>query len=144
MAGSPDLVELTGEIVSAYVSHNPISQGQLPALIAEVYAALVQAAVPAPPPEEALPLRPMISIRKSITPDYLISLETGQQFKSLKRHLSARGMTPEDYRRKWGLPIDYPMVAPSYAAVRADLAREHRFGRGRPNRRGSTKRALAR
>jgi len=135
MAGSPDLVELTGEIVSAYVSRNPVSLGDLPPLITQVYAALVQASATAGPPAEVPPLRPMVPIRRSVNPDYIVSLETGQHFKSLKRHLTARGMTPEDYRRKWGLPAEYPMVAANYAAVRAELAREHQFGRARRDRR---------
>jgi len=122
-------VELTASVVSAYVSHNPIPSTDLPSLINQIYAALVSAGGSA---REVKPevLRPAVPIRKSVTPDYIISLEDGKKFKSLKRHLMSRyGMTPEDYRAKWGLPADYPMVAPNYAAARSTLAKFTGLGR---------------
>ncbi|WP_332690604.1 MucR family transcriptional regulator, partial [Devosia sp.] len=110
-----DLMEQVTEIVSAYVSSNAIAAADLPALIADTHRALrslssneVAAVV-----EE---LTPAVSIRKSVTPDYIVCLDDGKKFKSLKRHLSVLGMTPDEYRAKWGLPKDYPMVAPNYAA----------------------------
>jgi predicted transcriptional regulator len=123
------LIELTADVVSAYVSNNPVPVGDLPALIGQVHAALkgtignVSAEIP-----EAL--KPAVPIRKSVTPDYLICLDDGKKFKSLKRHLSSRyGLTPDDYRAKWGLPSDYPMVAPNYAATRSALAKTMGLGR---------------
>lgn len=107
---SSELVELTAEIVGAYITKNSVSASGLTELIATVHHALTQLALP----EAIQPERPApsIPVRKTITPDYLISLEDGQRYKSLKRHLTARGLTPADYRAKWGLPSDYPMVAP--------------------------------
>ncbi|MET3898351.1 putative transcriptional regulator [Devosia sp. UYZn731] len=124
-----DLVVFTGEIVSAYVSHNPISTHDLPTLISSVHAALKTLGAAAP--VEAMPeLKPAIAIKKSVTPDFIICLEDGKKFKSLKRHLMTHfQMTPDDYRAKWGLPDDYPMVAPSYAAVRSTLAKSNGLGR---------------
>jgi predicted transcriptional regulator len=123
------LIELTADVVSAYVSNNPVPVSDLPALIGQVHAALkgtignVSAEIP-----EAL--KPAVPIRKSVTPDYLICLDDGKKFKSLKRHLSSRyGLTPDDYRAKWGLPSDYPMVAPNYAATRSALAKTMGLGR---------------
>lgn len=124
------LAELTADIVSAYVSKNAVRSNDLPVLISEVHAALAglrsepKAAEPVEAPKPAVP------IKKSITPDYLISLENGQKFRSLKRHLmTSYGMTPDDYRTKWGLPADYPMVAPNYAAQRSELAKSLGLGR---------------
>jgi len=122
-------IELTADIVAAYVSNNPVPIGELPRLIADVYTALsgVAVAVVAVEPE---PQKPAVPIKKSVTPDHIISLEDGKKFKSLKRHLMTYyGMTPDDYRAKWNLPKDYPMVAPNYAAARSQLAKE--FGLGR-------------
>ncbi len=123
------LPELTAEIVAAYVSRNPVSPSDLPTLIASTYAALQGLSQPAPEPQPEL--KPAVSIKKSVTPDYIISLEDGRQYKSLKRHLSTRGLTPEQYRAKWGLPADYPMVAASYAAKRSELAKTLGLGRKR-------------
>lgn len=124
-----DLVVFTGEIVSAYVSHNPISTHDLPTLISSVHAALKTLGAAAPA-EAAPELKPAIAIKKSVTPDFIICLEDGKKFKSLKRHLMTHfQMTPDDYRAKWGLPDDYPMVAPSYAAVRSTLAKSNGLGR---------------
>ncbi|MER9432558.1 MucR family transcriptional regulator [Mesorhizobium sp. M0408] len=123
------LIELTADVVSAYVSNNPIPVGDLPALIGQVHAALKGTAggVSA---EEPVALTPAVPIRKSVTPDYIISLEDGKKFKSLKRHLSTHyGLTPDGYRAKWGLAADYPMVAPNYAAARSALAKTMGLGR---------------
>ncbi|PBB24504.1 MucR family transcriptional regulator [Mesorhizobium sp. WSM4307] len=124
------LIELTADVVSAYVSNNPVPVGELPALIGQVHAALKGTAganVSAEVPEV---LKPAVSIRKSVTPDHIICLEDGKRFKSLKRHLSSHyGLTPDEYRTKWALPADYPMVAPNYAAARSALAKTMGLGR---------------
>lgn len=130
-----DLVELTTDLVSAYVSNNPVPLADLPSLIEQVHQALsnLETGVKASPPEEK-PV-PAVPIKKSITPDYLICLENGKKFKSLKRHLSSQhGMTPDEYRAKWNLPADYPMVAPGYAAARSQLAKEMGLGRKKNTR----------
>jgi predicted transcriptional regulator len=124
----PDLVELTTDVIAAYVSKNSISQSDLPGLIASVHAAITGLTAPAAGPEAEKPV-PAVPIKKSVTPDYIISLEDGRQYKSLKRHLGGRGLTPAEYRSKWGLPHDYPMVAPSYAAQRSALAKSMGLGR---------------
>ena len=117
------LAELTSEVVAAYVAKNHIQTPELPALIASVHATL-SALGKAPEPEvPAEPPKPAVPIKKSITDEYLISLEDGRKFKSLKRYLGVLGMTPAEYRAKWGLPGDYPMVAPAYAAKRSELAK---------------------
>ena len=114
---------LTVQIVSAHVGHNNVAQGDLPALIAQVYGALSGLGKAAESTAPARP-EPAVSIRKSITPDYLICLEDGKKLKMLKRHLtSAYNMTPDEYRQRWGLPADYPMVAPNYAQQRSTLAK---------------------
>jgi predicted transcriptional regulator len=118
---SENLAEMTTEMVSAYVANNSVSPSDLPALIHSVYASLLGLRAPINRPIEK-PV-PAVPIRKSITPDYIVSLEDGRQFKSMKRYLGTLGMTPAEYRAKWGLPADYPMVAPNYAAKRAELAR---------------------
>lgn len=124
------LIELTADVVSAYVSNNPVPVGELPALIGQVHAALKGTAGAGVSAEEPEVRKPPVSIRKSVTPDYIICLEDGKKFKSLKRHLSTHyGLTPEDYRAKWGLPADYPMVAPNYAATRSALAKTMGLGR---------------
>ena len=122
------LVDVTAEIVAAYISHNSISSSDLGKLIADVYSAVnrtTQPAQSAPAPAQA----PAISIRKSVTPDYIVCLEDGKKFKSMKRHLMKLGMSPDQYRAKWNLPGDYPMVAASYSARRSDLARTNGLGR---------------
>jgi predicted transcriptional regulator len=123
-------VEVAADIVSAFVSNNSVRIADLSSLISDVHAALQRAGQPTPNPEEAKPT-PMVPIKKSVTPDYLISLEDGKQYKSLKRHLGKLGLTPETYRAKWGLPRDYPMVASNYAAQRSELARSMGLGRRR-------------
>ena len=125
------LTELTAEIVSAYVARNNVPASELPSLLQNVHAALGQIAnggVHEEPKTEEL--KPAVPIKKSVTDDYLISLETGKKFKSLKRHLmTSYGMSPDDYRTKWGLPKDYPMVAPAYAKSRSALAKSLGLGR---------------
>ncbi|RVD39153.1 MucR family transcriptional regulator [Mesorhizobium sp. M4A.F.Ca.ET.020.02.1.1] len=123
------LIELTADVVSAYVSNNPVPVGDLPALIGQVHAALKGTAggVSAAEPEA---LKPAVPIRKSVSADYIICLEDGKKFKSLKRHLSTHyGLTPDEYRAKWGLAADYPMVTPNYAAARSALAKTMGLGR---------------
>ena len=123
------LVELSTEIVSAYVSHNAMNSADLPKFIGEVYAALKRLSS-VEEPEAAKELKPAVSVRKSITPDYIVCLEDGMKFKSLKRHLRTHfDMSPEEYRDKWGLPVDYPMVAPNYSATRSRLAKDNGLGR---------------
>ncbi len=125
------LIELTADIVSAYVSNNSVAANDVPALIGEVFSALsrVGTGVVAAPTE---PAKPAVNPKKSITPDYLICLEDGKKFKSLKRHLRTMyNMSPEQYREKWGLPADYPMVAPNYAEARSRLAKEMGLGQKR-------------
>jgi len=119
-ATTPNYVELASEIVSAYVSHNAVARHDLPALIGSVHAALSGASAPTP---EKKALTPPVPINRTIRPDYIISLEDGRRYKSMKRHLSSRGMTPEQYRTKWGLRPDYSMVASAYSAARSALAK---------------------
>lgn len=132
--GPKGFVDLTASIVSAYVSNNPTSPGEIPALINQIHAALVRVAGGSI--EAALePAKPAVSVKKSITPDYLVCLEDGKRFKSLKRHLRTQyGMSPEQYREKWGLPADYPMVAPNYAVARSQLAMKMGLGQQRRRR----------
>lgn len=125
-----DLAELTSRIVAAYVSSNSINSGSLPELISSVHDSLTAIVAPPAAPEAVRPTPP-VPVKKSITPDYLISLEDGQPYKSLKRHLTSRGLTPAEYRDKWGLPSDYPMVAPNYAKQRSELAKTMGLGRKR-------------
>lgn len=120
-------IELTADIVSAYVSNNPVPAAELPALIAQIHTSIRSLDTPASPVEEVL--TPRMPIKKTITPEHLISLEDGKSYKTLKRHLTIRGLTPNEYRAKWGLPADYPMVAPNYSAQRSRLAK--RLGLGR-------------
>src|SRR5215217_1763501 len=127
----PNSLELTTDLVSTHVSHNPLPASDLPSLIEAVHTALrrMGSEKAEQPPE--VPPRPAVPIRKSITPDHLISLEDGRPYQSLKRHLAARGLTPEAYRAKWGLPPSYPMVAPNYAQRRSDLAKARGLGQRR-------------
>ncbi|HWB47429.1 MAG TPA: MucR family transcriptional regulator [Hyphomicrobiaceae bacterium] len=123
-----DLVELTAEIISAYVSNNTVVAGDLPAIIGDVHDALSKA-VQRVGPMEREELRPAVTVKKSVTPDYIVCLEDGKKFKSLKRHLRTHyNLSPEEYREKWGLPHDYPMVAPNYAAARSQLAKQMGLG----------------
>jgi predicted transcriptional regulator len=121
---------IAAEIVAAYVSNNSVAAADLPALIGDVHSALVRIAKGpiAPAPVEAKPI-PAVPIKKSVTPDFIVCLEDGQKFRSLRRHLSAKyGMTPDEYRAKWGLPDDYPVTAPNYAAQRSALAKASGLG----------------
>ena len=128
-ANEVDLVELSTEIVCAYVSHNAISPSDLQKVIADVHTAL-KGLRGAEAPQPAEELRPAVPVRKSVAPDYIICLEDGKKFKSLKRHLRTHyNLTPEEYREKWGLPADYPMVAPSYSETRSRLAKDNGLGR---------------
>ena len=114
-----DLVELTAEIISAYVSNNTVVAADLPAIIGDVHEALSKASQRIGQTERE-ELRPAVTVKKSVTPDYIVCLEDGKKFKSLKRHLRTHyNLSPEEYREKWGLPHDYPMVAPNYAAARS-------------------------
>ncbi|EFL88939.1 MucR family transcriptional regulator [Ahrensia sp. R2A130] len=123
------MLGLTTEVVCAYVGNNPIAASDLAGLIKEVHGALHGLQAPAPEPEPEKPV-PAVSIRKSLKDDYLICLEDGKKFKSLKRHLKTHyDLSPEQYREKWGLPSDYPMVAPNYAAERSRLAKKMGLGR---------------
>ncbi|ODR96937.1 MucR family transcriptional regulator [Methyloceanibacter stevinii] len=126
-----ELVELTAEIVSAYVTNNTVVATDLPALINNVFDALKKASsTGAQPAKEEL--RPAVPVKKSVTSEYIICLEDGKKFKSLKRHLRTHyDLSPEEYREKWGLPHDYPMVAPNYAAARSDLAKRMGLGQRR-------------
>ena len=121
-------VELTASIVSAYLSNNPTPASDIPGLISQVHAALLRVSSGRnDAPQE--PAKPAVSMKKSITPEYLVCLEDGKRFKSLKRHLRTQyNMTPEQYRDKWGLPADYPMVAPNYAVARSQLAKKMGLG----------------
>jgi predicted transcriptional regulator len=128
MSDIQDPVALTAEIVAAYVSNNTVAADEIGKLIRSVHEALTRPAeASAPPPAPAI--APPISIKKSVTPDHLISMEDGKPYKSLKRHLATRGLTPDAYRVKWGLPKDYPMVAASYSAQRSTLAKSLGLGR---------------
>jgi predicted transcriptional regulator len=127
-------IELTAEIVSAYVSNNSVSASEIPALINQIHAALTRVSGA---PSEALaePAKPAVPVKRSITADHLVCLEDGKKFKSLKRHLRTQyNLTPEQYREKWGLPPDYPMVAPNYAAARSQLAKQMGLGQQRRRR----------
>jgi predicted transcriptional regulator len=132
--GNNNFIELTAGIVSAFVSNNSVAAGDIPALINQVHSALLRVSsgakeTPSEPP------KPAVSVKKSITPEYLVCLEDGKKFKSLKRHLRTQyNVTPEQYREKWGLPPDYPMVAPNYAAARSKLAKDMGLGQQRRRR----------
>ena len=127
-------IDLTANIVSAYLSNNPTPASEIPNLISQVHSALLR--VSSGRTEAPLePSKPAVSVKKSIAPDYLVCLEDGKRFKSLKRHLRTQyNMTPEQYREKWGLPPEYPMVAPNYAVARSQLAKKMGLGQQRQGR----------
>jgi predicted transcriptional regulator len=137
MTNSPakGFIDLTAEIVSAYVGNNTTPASELPALIGQIHAALVRVSegqVPAAP----APAKPAVPVKKSLTAEYIVCLEDGKKFKSLKRHLRSKyNMTPEQYRDKWNLPADYPMVAPNYAVTRSALAKKMGLGQARSGKR---------
>jgi predicted transcriptional regulator len=130
MSDKAEIIELTAEIVASYVENNTLSTGDVPSLIQSVHRALTSIATGVET-VEAAPKEPAVPVRRSITPDHLVCLEDGRKFKSLKRHLRTKyNLSPEDYRAKWGLPKDYPMVAPNYAKARSDLAKQMGLGQG--------------
>jgi predicted transcriptional regulator len=134
---SRELPTLTTQIVAAYVSNNPVPVGELPSLIRQVHTALVNVGAPAEISAERP--QPAVPVKRSVTPDYIICLEDGKKLKMLKRHLkTAFNMTPEEYRERWELPADYPMVAPNYATQRSRLAKQIGLGT-RARRRSPTR-----
>ena len=134
MAGERTNIQLAAEIAAAYVSNNSVRSADLPALIGDIHGALQRVAAGAAVVAEPEKQMPAVPIKKSVAPEYVICLEDGRKFKSLKRHLrTAYNLTPEQYRAKWGLPSDYPMVAPAYAKARSALA--HQMGLGQKRRR---------
>jgi predicted transcriptional regulator len=135
-SGETSYIQLTAKIVSAYVSNNTVSSGEIPALIGQVYAALTRVSNGGPVAAPAEPLKPAVPIKRSITAEHIVCLEDGKKYKSLKRHLRTQyDMTPDQYRAKWSLPPDYPMVAPNYAAARSQLAKQMGLGQQRRRRR---------
>jgi predicted transcriptional regulator len=126
-----NFIDLTANIVSAYVSNNPTPASELPALINQIHAALQRVSTGRPETTHD-PVKPAVSVKKSMTAEYLVCLEDGKHFKSLKRHLRTQyNLTPEQYRDKWNLPADYPMVAPNYAVARSQLAKKMGLGQQR-------------
>ena len=124
------LIALTSQIVSAYVSKNSVQLADVPNLISSVHQSLKAASVPQAEPEPVADLKPAVSIKKSVTPEYIICLEDGKKLKMLKRHLkTSYNMSPDEYRARWGLPDDYPMVAPNYAKSRSEMALKIGLGR---------------
>ena len=134
LGSKENYIGLTAEIVSAYVSNNTVPASEIPSLINQVHAALARVSGKSGDGSSE-PLRPAVSVKKSVTPEYIICLEDGKKFKSLKRHLRTQyNMTPEQYRDKWALSADYPMVAPNYAAARSQLAKQMGLGQQRRRR----------
>jgi predicted transcriptional regulator len=134
-AAGKNFLDLTADIVSAYVSHNSTPASEIPALISQIHAALLRVSNGRAEAAPLEPARPAVPVKKSITPDHLVCLEDGKRFKSLKRHLRTQyNMTPEQYRDKWSLPADYPMVAPNYAVARSQLAKKMGLGQQRRRR----------
>jgi predicted transcriptional regulator len=128
----PSYVDLAAQIVSAYVGKNPVPAADLPRLIGDVHAALTRVGNAG---NRADPGRPAVPVKRSITPEYIVCLEGGRKFKSLRRHLRSQyNLTPEQYRARWGLPLDYPTVAPNYAATRSALAKQMGLGHARRRR----------
>jgi predicted transcriptional regulator len=133
-AGGADVIALTAQIVSAYVGNNPVAASDIPALLNQVHSALTRLLATAVEHGGEV-LKPAVALKRSVTPEYIVCLEDGKKFKSLKRHLRTQyKMTPEQYREKWGLPADYPMVAPNYAAARSNLAKQMGLGQQRRRR----------
>lgn len=129
-ARDSQLIDLTAEVVTAYVGNNPVPANDLPNLISEIHTAFSRIRGVEPVVMEAEKPKPAVNPKRSVHDDYIVCLEDGKKFKSLKRHLSAHyDMTPEQYREKWGLPADYPMVAPNYSAARSRLAKKTGLGR---------------
>ena len=133
-SGEGSYIELTAQIVSAYVGNNSVPSAEIASLIGQVHAALKRVSG-GQTTALAEPAKPAVSVKRSINSDFLVCLEDGKKFKSLKRHLRTQySMTPEQYRDKWGLPADYPMVAPNYAAARSQLAKQMGLGQQRRRR----------
>lgn len=131
---SSDILKLASDIVAAYVSNNPVPVGELPAMIRSVHATLGGLSGGATNGEPATSQKPAVPVKKSITAEHLICLEDGKKLKMLKRYLRSRyGLSPDQYRTKWGLPADYPMVASNYAAQRSEFAKKIGLGRGAPS-----------
>src|SRR5215208_3473793 len=129
LQSTPKTIELAADIVSAFVSNNSVPVTELPALIGNVHAALSQVASGSTQQPAEEPKAPAVPIKKSVQPDYIVCLDDGKRFKSLKRHLrTTYNLTPDQYRAKWGLAHDYPMVAPNYAAARSELAKQMGLG----------------
>src|SRR4051794_40366266 len=129
-----NFVDLTAGIVSAYLRNNPTAASEIPGLISQIHAALLRGST-GRADTSLEPAKPAVPVKKSMTPDYLVCLEDGKRFKSLKRHLRTQyNMTPEEYRDKWNLPADYPMVAPNYAVARSQLAKKMGLGQQRQRR----------
>ncbi|MBK4717604.1 MucR family transcriptional regulator [Azospirillum sp. YIM DDC1] len=125
-----DVTSMTAAIVSAYVSANRVQTNELPEMIRVVHAALSQLGQPTAPVQQKQKQEPAVAIRRSVTPDYIVCLEDGKKLKMLKRHLrTTYGMSPDEYRAKWGLPAEYPMVAPNYATRRSEFAKHIGLGR---------------
>src|SRR3954465_6794685 len=139
---SSPFVSLSADVVAAYVSNNSVTQSDLPALIASVHGALRDAANGKQQPEKVV-LEPPVSVKKSIAASHLISMEDGRPYKSLKRHLTARGLTPAQYREKWSLPFDYPMVARNYSKARSELAKALGLGQKRKGPKKAAKKRAA-
>jgi predicted transcriptional regulator len=137
-ANQPNYIELAADIVSAFVSNNSVPTTDLPNLIASVHSALQNVSNPAPT-QETPQYQPAVPVKKSVTPDAIISLIDGKRYRTLKRHLSKNGLTPQEYRQRYGLPSDYPMVAASYTAKRSELAKS--LGLGQQRRKTATKKA---
>ena len=130
MDDKSEIIEMTADIVSAYVGNNTVATADLPNLIQSIHRALTGVAAGADTVEVA-PKEPAVPLKRSITPDFLVCLEDGRKFKSLKRHLRTKyNMSPEEYRAKWGLAKDYPMVAPNYTKARSELAKQMGLGQG--------------
>jgi MucR family transcriptional regulator, transcriptional regulator of exopolysaccharide biosynthesis len=133
--GASSPIELAAEMVASFVSNNPLPKTELPALIHALHATVAKlAGEPESAPPQIAPKAPAVPIRTSITPEFLICLEDGKRFKSMRRHLAGLGLTPDQYREKWSLPADYPMVASNYSAQRSAMAKKFGFGRTHPGR----------
>lgn len=131
-----ELLKLTSDIVAAYVSNNPVPVGEVPGMIKNVHATLGDL-TGAAPSEAPTTQKPAVPVKKSVTPEYIVCLEDGKKLKMLKRYLRSRyNLTPDEYRAKWGLPADYPMVAPNYAAQRSEFAKKIGLGRTAPITKG--------
>jgi predicted transcriptional regulator len=131
-----DLLKLTSDIVAAYVSNNPVPASELPSMIKSVHGTLGNL-VGSSASDSMTSQKPAVPVKKSVMPDYIVCLEDGKRLKMLKRYLRSNyNMTPEDYRAKWGLPVDYPMVAPNYAAQRSEFAKKIGLGKNAPAHKG--------